>query len=176
MMTVLQTLIDNGLSEDAMEALLNDIITADEFEDDGDKRCCIAMLFDYEQGAKYDPDSYSISYGNSVAAAGREYLVLDDDEADAACRESIEEFLWAFNPSFLSGETGIDECVFKALAEKCDENNEPIRAIIKGSCGLDHFIESAISTDGRGHFLSCYNGEENEVSVDGTEYYIYRVN
>jgi hypothetical protein len=39
---------------------------------------------------------------------------------------------------------------------------------------LDHFIEDAIRADGRGHFLSRYNGEENEETVGGVTYYIYR--
>lgn len=177
MMTVLQTLIDNGCSESAMESLLNDLIKGDSFEDDGDKRCCIAMLFDYEQGNTDDPDGYSVSDGNIVDGPRGEYLVLDEDEADAACKEHIEDSLWAFCSSFLSGETGIDETVFEALVDKCEGANDAVRALIKGSCGIDRFVENAISADGRGHFLNHYDGEENEVSVGSdTYYYIYRQN
>ena len=37
---------------------------------------------------------------------------------------------------------------------------------------MDEFIEDAISSDGRGHFLSPYDGEENEEG----DYFIYRIN
>ena len=40
----------------------------------------------------------------------------------------------------------------------------------------DTFIEDVISTDGRGHTLSSYDGEEGEVSFNDDWYYIYRTN
>ena len=40
----------------------------------------------------------------------------------------------------------------------------------------DAFIEDVISTDGRGHTLSSYDGEEGEVSFNNEWYYIYRTN
>jgi hypothetical protein len=109
---------------------------------------------------------------------GQEWLVLTDEEADARCRERIEESLWAFNPSFLAGETGIDEDVFKAIAanDKCEGNNTAIRSIIKGSCGLDDFVANAAGADGRGHFLSSYDSEEREVTVGDELLYFYRTN
>jgi hypothetical protein len=176
MMNALQTLIDNGCSDDAMEALLNDVIKGDSFSDDNDKRCCLAKLFDVENGDHDDADGYSVSHGNVVDGPRGEYLVLDDDEADDACKEQIEESLWAFRASFLSGETGIDETVFEALADKCEDANEPVASIIRGSCGLDKFVDSAMSADGRGAFLGHYDGDENEVSVGNETYYIYRQN
>jgi hypothetical protein len=176
MMAALQMLVDNGCSEDAMESLLNDIVEGNSFEDDDDKRCCIAMLYDYEHGNKYEPSDYSASYGEVVDGPCGEYRVLDDDEADTACKEYIEDSLWVFNPCFLSGETGIDQSVFEALADKCEGANDAIRSIINGSCGIDDFVESAVSADGRGNFLNHYDGNEGEVSVGGAEYYVYRVN
>lgn len=173
MLTALQTLIDNGCSYNLIESILNDVIA--NIENDGDKRRCIAMLFDYEQGNKNDPDEYSILYG-IVNAPGAEYLILDDNEADAACEEYIKETVWAFCPSFLSGETGINETVFEALTDKCEDANDAIRSIIDGTCGIDSFIDSAISADGRGHFLNHYDSEEHEVSVGSETYYLYRVN
>ena len=176
MMDALQTLIDNGCAGNIIEDILNDIIKSDAFKDDDDKRCCITMLFDWEQGNKDDPSGYSILYGNTVDASCGEYLVLDDDEADDACKEYIENSVWGFRPSFLSGETGIDESVFKALADKCEDANDAVRSIINGSCGMDSFVESAIGADGRGNFLSGYDGEEHEVSGGLETYYVYRVN
>ena len=40
----------------------------------------------------------------------------------------------------------------------------------------DSFIEDVISTDGRGHTLSSYDGNEHEIVFQDEWYYIYRTN
>ena len=40
----------------------------------------------------------------------------------------------------------------------------------------DEFIEEVIMSDGRGHTLSSYDGDEGEITFDGEWYYIYRTN
>ena len=40
----------------------------------------------------------------------------------------------------------------------------------------DDFIEDVISSDGRGHTISSYDGEEDEVYYKDETYYIYRMN
>ena len=40
----------------------------------------------------------------------------------------------------------------------------------------DGFIEDVISSDGRGHTISNYDGEEGEVVYNNEYYYIYRMN
>ena len=113
-------------------------------------------------------ESYDIyCYGN------QEYLVLTDDEADEKVAENIKDSVWAFNPSFLSSHSGIDEGVFKLLQEKCESANEAVLKLIKD---FDKFVEDAVGTDGRGHFLSSYDGEENDHEHDNETYYIYRTN
>ena len=121
-------------------------------------------------------ESYDIyCYGN------QEYLVLTDDEADEKVAEYIKDSVWAFNPSFLSSHSDIDEGVFKLLQDKCESANEAVLKLIKD---FDKFVEDAVGTDGRGHFLSSYDGEENEIGLfkffcpeyNNETYYIYRTN
>ncbi len=112
-----------------------------------------------------------------------EYKVLTDEEADAAAREEIMESLWAFNAAFILHHTEFyqhstvdeDEAFVKALRDLqgriCEGANPIVEALIQN---LDVFVEDAIDADGRGHFLSPYDGEENE-SADG-KFYIYRIN
>ena len=110
-----------------------------------------------------------------------EYLVLTDDEADEKVAEYIKDSVWAFNPSFLSSHSGIDEDVFKLLQDKCESANEAVLKLIKD---FDKFVEDAVATDGRGHFLSSYDGEENEIGLfkffcskyNNETYYIYQTN
>jgi hypothetical protein len=121
------------------------------------------------------------SGADTLTINGEEYRILTDDEADAAAREEIENSLWAFNADFILQHSTAyeettdreDEIIIKALQEmqsKLCESAQPIvKALIKD---LDEFTADAIDADGRGHFLSYYDGEENE--ADG--FYIYRLN
>lgn len=110
----------------------------------------------------------TFEYGN------REYLVLTDAEADEKAGEAIRESAWAFNYSFLCGHSKaiaeIPQKDYEAMAGKlCESFNKAVLAMIDD---VDHFIQDAIGADGRGHFLSSYDG--NEEDQDG--YYIYRTN
>ena len=101
------------------------------------------------------------------------YLVYTDEEADEAVRENIEEMVWAFNASFLQAHTGVDANAIEKIQEMCESANEPLTAMLKD---FDHFVNDAVSCDGRGHFLAPYDHEENEITFNGITYYIYRRN
>ena len=109
-----------------------------------------------------------------------DYLVLTDDEATDQARAYILESIWAFRPSFLAGHCELDEEVIQAIVSngKCEGNNEVLRRLLVDE---EHFIEDALLADGRGHFLSSYDGEEIELvhrTPSGrTKYwYAYRLN
>lgn len=122
-------------------------------------------------------------YGNDDGEFDN-YRVLTDEEADELAYDYIMETLWTFTPSFLAGETGIGEEVFIALANngKCESNNDAIISLIKqGNIQPQHhplqgFVDSAVGLDGRGHYISSYDGDEYEVKVGRKTFYIYRVN
>ena len=112
-------------------------------------------------------------YGLTVFSTPEgDYLVCLNDEANSACDEYVKESVWAFNASFLSSMTGLPEAMFTAVQEQCEGANDAILQVIDQSCGLDDFVDSAVSADGRGHFLSGYDGEEREQG----DYFIYRTN
>ena len=102
-----------------------------------------------------------------------DYLVYTDEEADKAVREEIEESVWAFTPSFLRVHTGVTIEAIAKIQEMCEGANEPLTAMIKD---FDHFVDDAVSCDGRGHFLARYDHEENKITFNGITYYIYRRN
>ena len=108
-------------------------------------------------------DDHYYTYGNE------EYMVLTDDEADDKVAEYIKETVWAFNPTFLSDHSGIDEEVFIKLQESCETANDAIFKLIKN---FDNLVKDAIYVDGRGHFLAGYDGNENEQG----DFYLYRTN
>ena len=127
------------------------------------------------------------SYDESLFSLGsRDYLVYTDEEADERAKEYMRETAWAFNASFIIDHSKLPyealEMV-QGFQEKCEGANDTILALIED---FDEFVEDAISADGRGHFLSHYDSEENEISfmreddngIDLHEvtYYIYRTN
>jgi hypothetical protein len=117
-------------------------------------------------------DNYGLT---TFDADGGEYSIGTDEECDNAARENISDSLWAFNASFVlsfckvRGAT-VEKAFAKMQAELCEDANEIVRAMIGER--MDDFVSQAIGSDGRGHFLSSYDGEENQRG----EFFIYRNN
>lgn len=118
-------------------------------------------------------------YGLPVIEYGsEEYLIGTDDDADDAVERSIEDTLYAFNADWIVSHLDTDFPVeaIKAIQEKYEDGNEALRQIIEKLGDWDHFVKDSVLADGRGHFLSGYDGEENEIHYEGEWYYIYRIN
>jgi len=157
--------IYEGNEENARAEFLADIAGTDEADIDVNFDVyCSNNLTEVEE---YDDDNYN-----------NDYFVLTDDEADEKAADYIKDSLWAFNASFIAGETGLDTEVIQAIQDngKCESNNDVIYNLIQKCGDIDSFIQEAISADGRGHFMSSYDGNENEEKVNGNTYFIYRQN
>jgi hypothetical protein len=112
---------------------------------------------------------------NEFECNGETYLVLTDEEADAATAQAIEESLWAFNASFLAAymPEGIGEEEINSIrGDRCEDANEVMIALVNAGRGLKTLVNDAIGSDGRGHFLNHYDSEENESECG--DYYFYR--
>lgn len=116
------------------------------------------------------------------------YGYADDIENDASSSDAFENRLEEEMAD--RGVISIDEFVEQMVDDKINE----------GRGGYDHYasnfgeddakklildhnfvdkdalIEDAIRIDGRGHFISGYDGEEHEERVNGVTYFIYRTN
>lgn len=78
-----------------------------------------------------------------------EYMVLTDSEAQTKC----EEYL-------------IDDDELWKMAVEGGNTQE----------GIEEWAEQVINIDGYGHILSHYDGSEENITVDGTSYSIFRTN
>ena len=102
-----------------------------------------------------------------------DYLVYTDDEADEAVYDYIKESVCFFRSDFISAHTEVNEEVIKKLQELHEDSNEAIMSLIKD---FDYFVSDAVCADGRGHFIASYDHEENQQTINGNDYYIYRSN
>jgi len=144
-----------------------------------------------ETGDYHYSDSLMIDWLDSEACElsydeDGDYIVLTDDEADEKVEDYIRDSVWAFTPDWLASFTGFDESIFKAIQsnDMCESNNEAILSLIENNPneeGFDEFVRQSVSSDGRGHFMSSYDGGENEFNcfeyTGSNQYlYVYRIN
>ena len=123
---------------------------------------------------------YNDSY-KTFEIIGNEYKVLTDAEADEETKNQIIDSLWAFNADFILQHTEFynnstdreDKEFCDSLKQLqgsiCESANSIVKALIRD---IDEFVTDAIDADGRGHFLSFYDGEEHEQD----KFFIYRTN
>lgn len=91
-----------------------------------------------------------------------EWLVCTDEEADELVAQHIRDSVWAFRASFLASHIeDLPESEIQRIQESMYEDANAVLTRLIGD--MDHFIDDAVSADGRGHFLSPYDGEEVEM-------------
>ncbi len=112
----------------------------------------------------------------NYAGCGGEYAIGTDAEADSAVTEHIKDSVWVFNTPFILEQCNLPSELAKPIGEwqasECESANDALLALVEKCTTLESFTEAAVSADGRGHFLSGYDGEENEEG----EFFIYRTN
>ena len=138
----------------------------------------IKQSFDTVEESEYNDSAFTID------GTHEEYYVFTEKEADEKAKDEILNELWAFNADFVlrhnANFESLDnweydaalESLRKAQEMNCESLNGLMRCLISD---IDEFVEDAINADGRGHFISRYDGRENEVEYKGTTYYIYRI-
>lgn len=120
-----------------------------------------------------DPDEIEEKGGNYHVGRA-EYSVYTDAEADEAVKDDISESLWACNAEFIVKFLRLPvEAIphFQRMNEDlCEDANDIWKALLGDR--LQDFCKQCISTDGRGHYLNNYDGDEGEEG----DFFIYRTN
>lgn len=88
--------------------------------------------------------------GNTYSIGNKEWLVVDDDEAEDLWSDYLDSY--------------IDECVLPEIPKHFQKFFDT--ETLKEECKYD----------GRAHSLARYDGCEDTQTVNGTTYYIYRIN
>lgn len=141
-----------------------------------EQAAALALECEVEDLKKESYDHYGLSI---FSYAGLEYAIGDDAQAEAAAGEYIKDSLWSFNPSFIISHSKagynpeLEKCLREMQEKLCEGANSLVEALIED---IDSFIEDAISADGRGMFLSPYDSNEQEITIDSETFYAYRLN
>ncbi len=122
-------------------------------------------------------------YGLTIFQLGnQEWIIGTKKQFARIASESIKEELWAFKAEYLSEFLERKNCfqvtwsvrgwqkfinTLRQMQEKmCEDANPIIRAFLGSH--LEDFVDSAINSDGIGHFINSYDGELHETkSIDG---------
>lgn len=116
-------------------------------------------------------------YENQMATMedGSEYLVLTDEEADEQAITEIKNSLWAFVPKFIIKHMtnveytkSLEDAISQMQAKLCEKANYFIAAMVDD---VEEFCDDAIAADGRGHFITWYDGKE----IETENFFIYRI-
>lgn len=123
------------------------------------------------------PNDIIDGYGDHEYDMGSQtWVVTTDEEADTLAEIRVKDNLWAFNSNFLCHYTSaLDTYKARKAFDKmreilCEDAQEFVVALLGNR--LEECIKDAITEDGRGHFISQYDGME--IKVDS--FYLYRVN
>lgn len=169
--------ISDEEEEEVNEVDADDIATHfDDKRDEIAKVSALAKHLDID-----DIDEIDNTGGNSYSVGNREYLILTNDEADEAVEDYIRDSIVYFKPGFLINfiSDAFDDEIAEGDRENVvrdiqkldeDEANEQLIRLIGGN--WDSLVTDAILSDGRGHFLSGYDGDE----VEEGDYLLYRTN
>lgn len=99
---------------------------------------------------------------------------IAEDSIDAIQCEELQSDLYilgCFNSWFLASVLEIDKEVIDAMQEA--EAFEAIGKLVISMGKLGELQEEYASADGYGHHFNRYNGEEEEVTINGRDYYVF---
>jgi len=99
---------------------------------------------------------------------------INSDDIDRIQYDELsndEYVLGCFNAWFLSDVTGIDQDVFEAMQKA--EAFEAIGKLVISMGKLDELQQTYARWDGYGHHFNAYDGNEEELSVDGRMFHVF---
>ena len=161
-------LLNGGINREALAAYPR---TAKALLDDNFSVYAISEIID---NIANDNEDFEIRDDNA------EYRFLRSDIADSKAIEYIKDLVWAFNPDFIvqhSKAFDYDNAslkIIEAIQAQCENGNEAMLRLIDD---FVDFADDAIAADGRGHFLSAYDGKERDLYAPyENSYFYYRIN
>ena len=147
LLEALQALKDNGLADDTLKDVCNELLENDDLEDNDDVKPLVIIYDRLDNGNGFTTDIDQCSYDDcTFEVDGETWLVCDEDEKESKWDEALDHYL--------------DECV--------EGGNGPY-------FDRDAWKRDA-RMDGDGHCLSSYDGNVNECAAGPGWHFLYRQN
>lgn len=112
---------------------------------------------------------------------GTDYVCGNEDEVIDLIYEYMSDSLWCFNPSFLEDYGALDKMgwtdvtsILTALQEQCEGANDAIKALVDWDKTGGTMATDVFNADGIGNILNGWDGNDYEITVSNTTYYICR--
>ena len=99
---------------------------------------------------------------------------INSDSIDSIQQEELSNDLYhlgCFNACFIAEVTGIDQDVIEAMQKV--EAYEAVGKLIISMGKLEELQQSYASADGYGHHFNRYDGNEEELRIDGKMYHVF---
>jgi len=116
----------------------------------------------------------SFHYKSNMMQWNGQFFIYTDEEADESMCEGILNSLEFFSTDFLSEHVLAEDKESIAEIKETPYANEEIRQKLE-EAGIEDFMEDTLKLYGRGEFLASFDGKEHKEIVNGTEYFIYRI-
>lgn len=103
------------------------------------------------------------------------YRFIREDAAEQIAYDMLESdtyILGCFNPDFIADNTILSYDIVKALQE--GEQFVAIGQHILDNDDLDGIVSEYIRLDGYGHVFGSYDGDYEEIAIDGIDYIYFR--
>jgi len=136
----------------------------------------IKELYTLMDDDRSDVENIIDNIGNDDFESGNYRFIKESKTLDVAIEqyENDEYMLGCFNSWFISDILDIDEDVIKAMQDT--EAYEAIGKLIISLGKVENMIEEYINTDGYGSVFGSYDGDYEEIKLDGIDYIQLRVN
>lgn len=176
----------NFLDELGVESLNPDYDWTQFVDDDYFEEAYEEMERGYLEDIKREDDSKDIYANRLIQELVDDWNILSDDDLvmnedgllDLADEDDYDDYIEQGTEALMNDINDYYGTYAKAYLDEFGKEN--FNAFVKehgdNALNYEDMAEDIVDTDGMGNSLATYDGVENEVTVQGTDYYIFRTN
>ena len=174
------------LDEIGIDALSPDYDWTEFVDDDYFEEAYEEMERGYLEDIRTEDDYKNIYANRLIQELVQDWNILSDDDLvmnedgllDLADEDDYDDYIEQGTEALMNNLTDFYETYAKAYLDEFGKNafKDFVDTYGGSIINYDDMAEDIVNTDGMGNSLATYDGVEHEVSVNGTDYYIFRTN
>lgn len=176
----------NTLDEIGIDALSPDYDWTEFVDDDYFEEAYEEMERGYLEDIRTEDDYKNIYANRLIQELVQNWNILSDDDLvmnedgllDLADEDDYDDYIEQGTEALMNDTKDYYGIYANAYLDEFGKNafKDFVEAHGDNVINYDDMAEDIVNTDGIGNSLASYDGVENEVSVNGTDYYIFRTN